>query len=40
MLLGSGKQLFEPGGQHVPLRLLDSMTFANGVVALRYARAA
>jgi dihydrofolate reductase len=40
MLLGSGKHLFDPGGQNVPLRLLDSTTFTTGVVALRYARAA
>jgi dihydrofolate reductase len=37
---GTGKHLFEPGRQNLPLRLLDSTTLTTGVVALRYARAA
>ncbi len=36
IVVGSGKRLFEEGSQHVPLRLLDSKTFATGVVSLRF----
>ncbi|HEX8919035.1 MAG TPA: dihydrofolate reductase family protein [Chloroflexota bacterium] len=39
VVVGRGKRLFEGGSTHVPLHLLGSATFRNGVVALRYARA-
>jgi dihydrofolate reductase len=39
VVVGTGKRLFEDGGE-VPLTLLESSPHRNGVVALRYARAA
>jgi dihydrofolate reductase len=38
VVVGSGKRLFEAPDQ-VPLKLVQSRTFDNGVLALRYARA-
>ena len=40
MLAGAGTHLFAGGSHHVPLSLLESRRHGNGVVALRYARAA
>lgn len=40
VLAGAGAHLFEGGSHHVPLSLLESRRHGNGVVALRYARAA
>jgi dihydrofolate reductase len=39
VVLGHGKRLFAEPGDKVPLRLLDSATFATGVMHLAYARA-
>jgi dihydrofolate reductase len=36
VVLGSGKPLFAPAGTRVGLRLVESRTFGNGVVLLRY----
>ena len=36
VVVGVGQHLFEGGGQHVPLTLLESRPHRNGVVALRY----
>lgn len=36
LLVGSGKHLFEDGGQPVPMRLVDPMTPASGVLNLTY----
>ena len=36
ILVGSGKRLFEDGGQHVPLALVESVTLGNGVMATLY----
>lgn len=38
VLLGSGKRLFPQAADRSALRLLESRTFGNGVVLLRYAR--
>ncbi|WP_018683738.1 dihydrofolate reductase family protein [Actinokineospora enzanensis] len=38
ILIGGGKPLFPLDGAHVPMRLLETRTFGNGVVVLRYAR--
>ena len=40
VLAGAGTHLVEGGSHHVPLSLLESRRHGNGVVALRYARAA
>ena len=40
IVAGTGKHLFEDGNDHVPLKLLESRPHRNGVVALRYTRAA
>ena len=39
VVAGTGKHLFEGGGDQVPLTLLDSKPHSNGVVNLRYTRA-
>lgn len=39
VVLGTGKRLFEGDTGQVPLKLLDSMAYGSGVVALHYARA-
>ena len=39
IVVGTGRHLFEEGTKHVPLRLLESRPFTNGVVSLRYAPA-
>jgi dihydrofolate reductase len=36
--IGDGKRLFPPSTQKVPLRLVETRTFGNGVVLLRYER--
>jgi dihydrofolate reductase len=36
LVLGSGKRLFEDGGDHKPLKLVDSKVFSTGVVYLTY----
>ena len=36
VLVGSGRRLFEDGGQHLPLTLVESATFRNGVLATLY----
>src|SRR5215207_6165958 len=36
IILGSGKRLFEEGGDREPLELVDSQTFSTGVVSLTY----
>jgi dihydrofolate reductase len=36
IVVGSGKRLFEDGGEQLPLTLVDSKTFSTGVVALTY----
>jgi dihydrofolate reductase len=40
IVAGTGKHLFEGGGAQVPLNLAEARPHANGVVALRYTRAA
>ena len=40
VVAGTGKRLFERELDRVPLTLLESRAHGNGVVALRYARAA
>ncbi|WP_329576153.1 dihydrofolate reductase family protein [Streptomyces sp. NBC_01361] len=40
VLIGSGKPLFPAAGRAVALRLMETRTFGNGVVMLRYRRAA
>ncbi len=37
IVVGTGKRLFE-GGEQIPLRLVESKEFDNGVLSLRYAR--
>ena len=37
VVLGSGERLFREGGPSVRLRLVESLTFSSGVVALSYA---
>jgi dihydrofolate reductase len=39
IVVGHGQRLFEDPSQHVPLSLVESTAFSNGVLALRYARA-
>ena len=39
VVLGSGKRLFSGGGERLPLKLIESATFATGVVQLTYAKA-
>ncbi|MBV7700637.1 dihydrofolate reductase family protein [Streptomyces sp. TRM70350] len=39
VLVGNGKPLFPPGTRPADLRLVESRTFGNGVVLLRYDRA-
>ena len=39
VLLGAGKRLFGEGIQPTAMRLLDSRTFSDGVIALKYERA-
>jgi dihydrofolate reductase len=39
VLVGSGRRLFGPADAKADLRLLETRTFGNGVVLLRYARA-
>ena len=39
IVVGSGRRLFEDGGDQLPLRLLDSNTFSTGVLSLTYAPA-
>jgi dihydrofolate reductase len=36
IVVGSGKRLFENGGDRVPLKLVDSQTFSTGVLYLTY----
>jgi dihydrofolate reductase len=36
IVLGSGKRLFEDGGERIALELVDSRTFGTGVVVLTY----
>ena len=36
IVVGSGKRLFEDGGEQVPLRLVDATTFSTGVLSLTY----
>ncbi len=36
VLVGVGKHLFENGGHPLPMKLVDSKTFANGVLRLTY----
>ena len=36
VVVGSGKRLFEEGGDQIPLELADSRTFSTGVVYLTY----
>jgi len=36
VVVGSGKRLFEEGGDQIPLELVDSKTFSTGVVYLTY----
>ncbi|MEV4182037.1 dihydrofolate reductase family protein [Streptosporangium canum] len=36
IVVGSGKRLFEDGGDQVPLKLIDSQTFSTGVLYLTY----
>lgn len=40
IVVGTGKHLFGEGSSQVPLQLLESKSFTNGVVSLRYASAA
>jgi dihydrofolate reductase len=40
VMAGTGKHLFEGGGEQIPLTLLDSRPHSNGVLALRYGRPA
>ncbi|MFE5029043.1 dihydrofolate reductase family protein [Streptomyces sp. NPDC056656] len=40
VLIGGGKPLFPAAGRAVALRLMETRTFGNGVVMLRYRRAA
>jgi dihydrofolate reductase len=40
IVVGTGKRLFEPGQGQVPLDLLEAKAHGNGIVTLRYARAA
>jgi dihydrofolate reductase len=40
VILGRGRPLFEPADAMTPLRLLETRAFENGVVLLRYGRAA
>jgi len=35
-VVGAGKRLFEDGRDRIPLALIDSKVFANGVVKLVY----
>jgi len=39
IVVGSGKRLFEHGGDPLPLKLVDSRTFSTGVLSLIYAPA-
>ena len=39
VVVGSGKRLFEEGGEQIALELVDSKTFSTGVVYLTYAPA-
>jgi dihydrofolate reductase len=36
IVVGTGRHLFEEGTRHVPLQLLESRPFTNGVVSQRY----
>ena len=36
IVVGSGKRLFEPASKQTPLELVESTTFANGVLCLTY----
>ena len=38
IIIGKGKPLFEPSDAKIDLRLVESRTFGNGVVLLRYQR--
>jgi dihydrofolate reductase len=38
VVIGQGKRLFRPGGARFELRLVETQTFGNGVVLLRYQR--
>lgn len=38
ILLGEGKPLFKNINRHIPLKLVESKTFASGVIALHYAK--
>jgi len=40
IVVGSGKRLFEDGGDRTPLELADSKTFSTGVISLTYRPAA
>lgn len=39
IVVGSGRRLFEDGGDRVPLKLVESQTFSTGVLYLTYAPA-
>jgi dihydrofolate reductase len=39
IVVGSGRRLFEDMGGQLPLQLVDSKTFSNGVLSLRFAPA-
>jgi dihydrofolate reductase len=39
IVLGTGKRLFEEGIGQIPLKLVESRTFSNGVLSLTYERA-
>jgi riboflavin biosynthesis pyrimidine reductase len=38
LVIGRGKPMFRPSDAKVPLRLVETRTFGNGVVLLRYER--
>lgn len=40
IVVGSGRRLFEEGGDPVPLKLVDARTFSTGVLYLTYVPAA
>lgn len=39
VVIGTGKRLFEDASGQIPLKLVESTTFDNGVLSLRYGRA-
>ena len=38
IVIGRGKPLFQPSDKQIDLRLVETRTFGNGVVLLRYQR--